>query len=282
MHENIESLFYRNRKLQKKGLIAFLNAGDPLIDVSKDILHAMKDNHVDAVELCVPFCNSVTDGQVIRRSHDRALANKTTLEEVLKLVRWSNDNVGIPIILLADYSYTVRPKTIASFLNSCANYGVNATLIHGLPPRARQAYFDISRELEIETVLSFYLQSMPSLRATTYKDAQGFVYVVSKYGRSGSTIEFDRQMALKLKEIRNETTLPLAVGFGIKTNQHMDIVYNAGFDACVIGSSITRVIEDNISQTSTIPRAIDQYLKQLYCKYSPVTSRYDHKLEFGR
>jgi tryptophan synthase alpha chain len=260
-NKTIESLLYKNRKIGKKGLIAFVNAGDPSIHITKEILYVLKESGVDVVELCVPFENSFTDGEIIQRSHIRAIESKTTLLKVLELVRWSNENIGIPIVLLADYSYTIKPITIEYFLKCCKDYGVCANLLHGIPPRIKQSYIDISHKTGIETILSIYLESDKEIRKMTYCNAQGFIYIVSKYGRSGSKVKFDKDMTLKLGKLRNETTLPLAVGFGIKTKKQMDIVYRAGIDACIVGSSIVNLIEENIYQPTNIAKAIEKYIK---------------------
>jgi tryptophan synthase alpha chain len=263
IHSTVETLLYQNRNIGKNGLIAFVNAGDPNIHITKEILYVLKESGVDVVELCVPFENSFTDGEVIKRSHIRAIESKTSLLQVLELVRWSNENIGIPIVLLADYSYTVRPITIEYFLNYCKDYGVCANLLHGIPPKIKQSYLDISHKIGIETILSIYLESDKEIRKMTYCNAQGFIYIVSKYGRSGSKVEFDKNMSSKLVRLRNETTLPLAVGFGIKTKEHMDIVYRAGIDACVVGSSIVSLIEENIYQPANVAKAIQKYMTSI-------------------
>jgi tryptophan synthase alpha chain len=263
IHTTVEKLLYKNRKIGKNGLIAFVNAGDPNIDITKEILHVLKESGVDVVELCVPFENSFTDGQIIQRSHNRAIESKTSLLKVLDLVRWSNENIGIPIVLLADYSYTVKPITIKYFLNYCKDYGVCANLLHGIPPRIKQSYIDISQETGIETILSIYLETDKDIRKMTYSNAQGFIYIVSKYGQSGSKVEFDQDMVSKLSMLRNETTMPLAVGFGIKTKKHMDIVYRAGIDACIVGSTIVSLIEENIYQPTNVAKAIEKYINSI-------------------
>ena len=267
MKRTIESMFYRNRKSGKKGLIVFLNAGDPDMATTREILRVLDYNQVDAVELCVAFPRSFTDGPVVQRSHARALANEVTLEQVLDLVRWAEKQIGIPIILLADYSHTVKPIKLKSYLENCHAAGVKATLIHGLPPMLRQEYLKIARELGIETVMSFYLNSLSDLRDKTYQEAQGFIYVVSKYGRSGTTIEFNQEVCAALESIRKETEMPLAVGFGVKHAEHLKAIYSTGFDAAIVGSAITEIIEKNLAQPQCITEAINLYLQRTYFPY---------------
>lgn len=267
MGRTIESVFYQNRKVRKKGLIVFLNAGDPDLDTTREILRVLDSNHVDVVELCVPFPRSFTDGPVIQRSHERALVNNVTFEDVLDLVRWTEEHLRLSAVLLADYSYTVKPRKLEPFLQACHGAGVRATLIHGLPPMIRQRYLMLAKELGIETVMSFYLNSMPEIRGTTYREAQGFIYVVSKYGRSGTALDFDQEMCTALEGIRKETNMPLAVGFGVKCAEHLKAIYSTGFDAAIVGSAITEIIETNLMQPQRIAESINLHLQDMYSPY---------------
>lgn len=262
-NDDLEEHFYANRRIGRKGLIVFLNAGDPCVEVTLDLLHVLERCNVDAVELCVPFANSVTDGAVIRRSHERALAAGVGWSEVLALVRRARSEVAVPIILLADYSYTVRPVGLETFLRACRAVCAQATLIHGLPPRLRYRYLERSEELGLDRILSFFVESSHEVREAAYQAARGFVYVASHYGRTGARITFDNRLIARLNQIRGETLKPLAVGFGVRTAENLQVLYQAGIDAAVIGSVVAEAMETALEARVSIPEHVENLLKTL-------------------
>jgi len=242
----LQKIFLANRKLKKKGLIVFVNAGDPDLCTTKQIIKILQYNKVDAVELCVPFPNSFTDGEVILRSHTRALAHNKTFYDVLGMIADLRTTCDIPIVLLADFSHTVRPIGLEEFIKACKWVGVDGTMIHCLPPLLADEYSSLSSEWDLETIFSLYPKTSPEKRREIYNKTRGFIYLVTTYGKTGKSKKLSNEVLSFLQTVREETSLPLAVGFGIKTNEHVKQLYHAGTDAVIIGSAITSIIETNL------------------------------------
>ena len=145
--QELERSLLTSRRDAKTELVFFVNAGDPCPEVTFDMLRVLAQHKGAAVELCVPFPRSLTDGPLIRASHQRALINGMALPTVLKLVTRARAELDLAIVLLADYGHTVEPLGLERFLQESFSAGASATLIHCLPPARRQAYVVVTNLL---------------------------------------------------------------------------------------------------------------------------------------
>jgi tryptophan synthase alpha chain len=263
IHTRLEKLLTTNRSRKKKGLIVFVNSGDPDLSATHRIIGLLEKNDVDAVELCVPFPNSFTDGEIILRSHQRALRNNVSLDDVLTMVAETRRTCKVPIVLLADYSHSVKPIGIEAFLTACRKAHVDGTLVHCLPPLLASAYHHQSKIMGLAAVSSLYPNSSEATRHKVYDTASGFIYLVTTYGRTGGNQWHSNTVVAYLKRVRAETTLPLAVGFGIRTRQDLDLLYEVGMDAGIIGSAITAIIEQYRENHSEMLRQINSFLQSI-------------------
>jgi len=259
----LEQTFLTSRRHARIELVFFVNAGDPSVAVTFEMLRVLARRKVAAVELCVPFPKLLTDGALIRASHQRALVNGIDLPTVLKLVARARDELGIAIVLLADYGHTVEPLGLARFLRACHSAGAHATLIHGLQQTKRQAYVEESEGLGLGRIMSFFAGSHERVRQAAYRETEGFIYVVSRFGRTGQKAGFDTVMLNRLIGIRSETDKPLAVGFGVKTANDIATLRRAGADAAIIGSAATAVVQNHIENPARITAALDELVRQL-------------------
>lgn len=247
-----------SRRKGKTELVFFVNAGDPSLDVTYEILKVLARKGVVAVELCVPFSKSVTDGRLIRESHERALNNGTDFTMALELARKARDELGLSIVLLSDYGFTVKPRGMEKFLDSCANAGVSATLLHNLPPILRKNYVRYSEQIGLGRIMSCFAGSDETIRASAYRESSGFIYIVSRFGRTGSRVNFGADVLAQIAVIRAETEQPLAVGFGVQTIDDVMALRSCGADAVVIGSAATAVVERNLGVPDQIPAEFEK------------------------
>ena len=259
----LEQSFLTSRREAKAELVFFVNAGDPCLAVTFDLLRVLAQHKVAAVELCVSFPNSLTDGPLIRESHRRALANGIALPAVLELVARARDELGLAIVLLADYGHSVEPLGLARFLKACFAAGAHATLIHCLPAVRRQEYVEQSAKLGLGRIMSFFVGSEERVRKAAYQEAEGFIYMVSRLGRTGQKVSFDADLLKRLASIRAETDKPLAIGFGVKTANDIATLRSTGVDALIIGSAATAVVQNNSSTPEQIVAAFDELVWQL-------------------
>jgi len=147
------------------------------------------------------------------------------------------------------------------FLERCALAGASATLIHCLPPLLRNTYNQYSDQMGLGKIMSFFVGSDEKTRWSAYQEALGFIYVVSRFGRTGHRVNFDADVLAQLSAIRLETDKPLAIGFGVKTKEDIQALQANGADAVIIGSLATSVIERNLSRPGLIPAEFENLVR---------------------
>ena len=261
--KELENLMLARRQQRKTELIFFVNAGDPSLAITYEILSVLARRGVAVVELCVPFPRSLTDGPLIRRSHKRALeGNAVDLGAVLELAKRARKNLRLSIVLLADYGHTVQPLGMDEFLHRCVDAEISATLIHCLPPVWRSEYVERSAQYGIGRVMSFFAGSDESTRDKAYREVMGYLYVVSRFGRTGNTVNFDQSVVNQLAVIRNETQKPLAVGFGVKNVGDVSVLRGVAVDAVIIGSAATGIVEQQLATPENIAHEFDRLVAE--------------------
>jgi tryptophan synthase alpha chain len=236
--------FFADRA-ERPGLALFLNAGDPPLPVLADVLRMLDDERVDAVELAVPFPDSVTDGPVIRRSAARALSAGVGLDEALATVADVRPDLRhLRIALFVDWSHTVKPLSLPTVVGRARDAGADGLLVHALPPRLRRDYHDTTAAADLPVVTTCYGSSPASVRAEAAARASAYLYLVATYGRSGqSPTDGFAGLAGTVADLRAATAAPIAVGFGVRTAADVQAVHELGADAAVVGTATVDRVE---------------------------------------
>jgi tryptophan synthase alpha chain len=229
----------------RSGLALFLNAGDPPLDQLPDVLRTLDDGGVDWLELAVPFPDSPTDGPVIRRSAQRALARGVGLDDVLDLVAATRPALRhLRIALFADWSHTVKRLPLDDVLRRVADAGADGFLLHGLPPRRRADYHATAHQADLPIVTTCYLTSPPAVVAEAAAHATAYLYLVAQYGRSGTTGAPDEaELAGAIATVKALTRAPVAVGFGVRTAEDVARVHRLGADLAIVGTAAVAAVE---------------------------------------
>lgn len=257
--------FFADRPADRPGLAVFLNAGDPPLPVLADVMRMLDDCRVDCLELAVPFPDSVTDGPVIRRSARRALAEGVGLDEVLDFLGGILPRLRhLKVALLADWSHTVREPTVPGFVRRVADSGVDGLLVHGLPPRLRADCLEAVRAAGLPLVATCYAASTAEVKAAAAESATAYLYLVAHYGRSGGGLTADhRQLAAALAALRRSTTVPLAVGFGVRTREDVALLHGLGADAAVVGSAGVARIEQALAEGADVVEEFHAFVRSV-------------------
>ncbi|MBV6699352.1 tryptophan synthase subunit alpha [Kitasatospora aureofaciens] len=241
------SEFFCGRGPADPGLALFLNAGDPGLDLLAELVTALDETGVDCLELAVPFPDSPTDGPVVRRSADRALAAGVDLDAVLAFVAKVRPALRhTRIALLADWGHSVRPVGLEEFLLRARDAGADATLLHGLPPLARPRYLEAAERIGQPVVTTCYPGSSPEVLAESARFASAYLYLVAHYGRSGTAPPDRAALAPVLARLRESARAPLAVGFGVRTAADVAAMGALGADAAIVGSALVAEVERSL------------------------------------
>lgn len=257
--------FFSTGRSVPLGLALFLNAGDPPLPVLADLIRMLDEQRVDCLELAVPFPDSITDGPVIRRSADRALAAGVELGDVLDLVTLVRPDLRhLRIAVLADWSYTVRPAGIDEVVKNVAGAGADGLLLHGLPPRLRPAYYDVAATAGLPVVATCYATSPPVVRDEAADHASAYLYLVAAYGRSGRAPAGGYgQLAPVLSELRAKAHVPIAVGFGVSSRADLAELSRVGADAAVVGSAGVAHVEHAIAGGGDVVVEMEEFVHAL-------------------
>jgi tryptophan synthase alpha chain len=238
--------FFAERRPGQAGLALFLNAGDPPLDTLKDLVLMLDEARVDCLELAIPFPNSPSDGPVIRESASRALADGIDRQRVLNFVSDVRPELThLKIALLADWSYSIKGMPMKEFLEMVKAAGADGVLVHALPPRLRAEYYAAAPDVGQPIVTTCYSSSEDSVLAEAAQHGTAYIYLVAHYGRSGTVGPPDHSTLVPvLEKLREQTDVPVAVGFGVKDRSHIDGLAAVGADAAIVGSTcVARVAE---------------------------------------
>ena len=239
----VDQKFATLKKQGKKGFIAYIGAGDPSLDDTIDIVLRLEDAGVDLVELGLPFSDPLADGRVNQDSAIRALAAGATFDGVMDMVSKIRERSQIPMIFYA-YLNTLYARGFEKAMNEAAAAGIDGFLILDMPREEAGPYKKFISSAGLNTI-SLITPTTPEERIKQIvKDANGFVYCVSREGVTGvrdSIAEGARGLVAK---IQTHTQLPVALGFGIGTPQQA--AEAASFaDAVVVGSAIVNKFDHN-------------------------------------
>ncbi len=224
-------------------LITYLTAGDPDLESSERIIHALVENGVDLIELGFPFSDPMADGPTIQAAVDRSLAAGTTLRGVLGLVERVRRHTAVPIVLMGYYNPLFR-YGVAEFVRDAATAGVDGLLLVDLPPEEAGEIHPQLKAAGIDLVTLLAPTTPPERMARLASLGEGFVYYVSMTGVTGSQQVDAGAIAAAVESVRQASRVPVAVGFGVSTPADARAV--AAFaDAVVVGSALVQVIARN-------------------------------------
>jgi tryptophan synthase alpha chain len=242
-----------------KGLVVYLTAGDPNLDATGELLHALDRAGVEVIELGVPFSDPLADGPVIQRASERALRAGTTLRKILERFPVWRQTVQAPIILFS-YFNPILQFGLENFASRAAEVGVDGALVVDLTADEAEDYVRVMRAKNLDTV---FLASPTSTDARLKRAAElstGFFYLISRTGVTGERTDMASSGKVLADRTREITSLPLAVGFGISTPQQVREVQSYA-DAAVVGSAVVHAIEERFAREG--PAAIEKLVRSL-------------------
>lgn len=247
---------------RRKALVPFVTAGDPEIGVTVPLLHALVAAGADLLELGVPFSDPMADGPVIQRASERALANGVTLRKVLEMVRdFRRDDRETPVVLMG-YLNPINAMGYESFSSAAQEAGVDGVLTVDLPPEEADELVSCLGRREIDPIFLLAPTSPPERIALICGRARGFVYYVSLKGVTGAARLDVADVGRQLDRIRASTTLPIAVGFGVRDADSAAAVARVA-DAVVVGSALVGRVEQLLREPQRVPEELGGSLAEI-------------------
>ena len=254
--------FERLRASGRKALIPFVTAGDPHRTVTVPLLHALVAAGADAVELGVPFSDPMADGPVIQRASERALVHHTSLRDVLDMVsEFRQRDAETPVVLMG-YLNPIEVMGYQAFAAAAAAAGVDGVLTVDLPPDEGHDLLVALRALDLDPIYLIAPTSGPARIEKICSAASGFVYYVSLKGVTGAAHLDLGPVEQKLALIRERTTLPVGVGFGIRDAATAARVARVA-DAVIVGSALVSRVEELADRPDEIAPALGALLGEM-------------------
>lgn len=223
-----------------KAFIPFITCGDPDLETTKKAVLEMVANGADMIELGIPFSDPTAEGPVIQSANVRALSGGVTTDDVFELVKELRSEIDIPLVFMT-YANVVFSYGIDEFLSKCNSYGIDGIILPDLPYEEKEEFAPACRKYGVD-LISLIAPTSDNRIAMIAKEAEGFIYVVSSLGVTGTRSEINTDLASIVEVIRSNTDVPCAIGFGISTPEQAKRMADIA-DGAIVGSAIVKYLE---------------------------------------
>ena len=222
-----------------KAFIPFITCGDPDLETTAAVVRAAVANGASLIELGIPFSDPTAEGPVIQGANLRALNGGVTTDKVFDLVRELRTDVTVPMVFMT-YANVVFSYGAEKFISTCAEIGIDGLILPDLPFEEKDEFLPICHQYDVD-LISLIAPTSENRIAMIAKEAEGFIYLVSSLGVTGVRSEIKTDLESIVKVIRENTTTPCAIGFGISTPEQAAKMA-AISDGAIVGSAIIKFL----------------------------------------
>lgn len=240
-----------------KAFIAFITCGDPDLATTEAAVCAAAENGADIIELGIPFSDPTAEGTVIQNANIRALSGGVTTDKIFAMVERLRKKVTIPMVFMT-YANVVFSYGAERFIYQCAAVGINGLILPDIPYEEKEEFLPFCKAYGVE-LISMIAPTSADRIAMIAKEAEGFLYIVSSLGVTGTRTEITTDLAAMVKIVRQNSNVPCAVGFGIATPEQAKNMSKLA-DGVIVGSAIIKLLEKYGSQA---PAYIGEYVKNM-------------------
>jgi tryptophan synthase alpha chain len=232
----IDALFTRLKTERRKAFIPFVTAGDPDLAATAKLLREVAQRGASLIEVGFPYSDPIADGSVIQASYTRALNHGLSVDAIFDAIR--TVNVGVPLVAMVSYSI-VHHRGPERFVRDALEAGFSGAIVPDLPVDEANELAKLAASLAFKLIL-LVTPTTPKERATKIAQlSTGFLYCVSVVGITGERSQLSPDVIEHLRWLRTQTALPMCVGFGISTPEHVRMLRDAA-DGVIVGSAIVR------------------------------------------
>lgn len=240
-----------------KAFIPFITCGDPDLETTGAAIRAMAENGADLIELGIPFSDPTAEGVVIQGANLRALRGGVTTDQIFGFVRALRKDVKIPFVFMT-YANVVFSYGADAFISACAELGIDGLILPDLPYEENDEFLPTCRKYGVD-LISMIAPTSADRIAMIAKEAEGFLYIVSSLGVTGTRSEIKTDLASIVEVVRRNTKTPCAIGFGISTPEQAHKMA-AIADGAIVGSAIIKLLE---RYGKDAPDKIGAYVKSM-------------------
>lgn len=240
-----------------KAFIPFITCGDPDLDTTREIVLSMAANGADLIELGIPFSDPTAEGPVIQGANLRALTGGVTTDKIFDMVRQLRQDISIPMVFMT-YANVVFSYGADKFISTCAEIGIDGLILPDLPFEEKEEFDDICEKYGVDLV-SLIAPTSANRIAMIASKAQGFIYIVSSLGVTGVRSEIKTDIPSLVKLVRENASVPCAVGFGISTPEQAAKMASVS-DGAIVGSAIVKLIAQYGKDSA---KPVGEYVKSM-------------------
>lgn len=240
-----------------KAFIPFITCGDPDLETTAAVVRAAVENGADLIELGIPFSDPTAEGPVIQEANVRALNGGVTTDKIFGLVRELRKNVTVPMVFMT-YANVVFSYGPERFISTCREIGIDGLILPDVPYEEKEEFLSLCRKYGVDLV-SLIAPTSENRIAMIAKEAEGFLYIVSSLGVTGTRSEIKTDLASIVDVVRQNTEIPCAIGFGISTPEQAEKMAGIA-DGVIVGSAIVKLIAQ---YGKDAPDYVGKYVKSM-------------------
>lgn len=240
-----------------KAFIAFITCGDPDLETTAAAVRAAVENGADLIELGIPFSDPTAEGSVIQGANLRALSGGITTDKVFDFVREIRRDVSVPMVFMT-YANVVFSYGSERFIYTCKEIGIDGLILPDIPFEEKDEFQPICKKYGVD-LISLIAPTSQNRIAMIAKEAEGFLYIVSSLGVTGTRSEIETDLGEMVKLVRENANIPCAIGFGISTPEQAKQMADIA-DGAIVGSAIVKLLEKHGKDA---PRYIGEYVKSM-------------------
>ncbi len=240
-----------------KAFIPFVTCGDPDLETTAQVVRAMAEAGADLIELGIPFSDPTAEGPVIQGANLRALKAGTTTDKIFDLVRDLRRDVSVPMVFMT-YANVVFSYGTERFVSTCEDIGMDGLILPDLPFEEKEEFAPVCRKYGID-LISLVAPTSADRIAMIAREAEGFLYIVSSLGVTGTRSEITTDLGAIIQVVRENTSVPCAIGFGISTPEQAKKMA-ALSDGAIVGSAIIKLLEQFGKDA---PERIADYVREM-------------------
>ncbi len=249
--------FQELKRREEGALITYTTLGFPTIEESKEIVKILA-RHSDIIELGIPFSDPIADGPTIQKAIDIALRNGINTDICFEIVKDLRKEIETPFVFMTYYNIVLQ-YGIERFIKRCKEVGVDGILVVDLPLEEAGEVLKLCYKYNVHFIFLVALNTYKERLLKILNYARGFIYLIAFYGVTGAREEIEEETLRKIRFIKENASIPLAVGFGVSKPEHVVRYLSAGADGVVIGSKLIDIIMRNREYVNVL----DKFLMDL-------------------
>lgn len=240
-----------------KAFISFITCGDPDLETTEHIVRAAVENGADLIELGIPFSDPTAEGPVIQGANIRALAGGVTSDKIFEMVKRIRADVKIPLVFMT-YANVVFSYGTEKFIRICNEIGIDGLILPDLPFEEKEEFLPLCHKYDVD-LISLIAPTSENRIGMIAKEAEGFIYIVSSLGVTGTRSEITTDLTSIVSIVRQNTDIPCAIGFGISTPEQAAKMAGIA-DGAIVGSAIIKIIEQYGKDAA---KPVGEYVKSM-------------------